>query len=288
MAGGDQGSGESSAARGATSFSATGSGGVPLVVESVPTGSGLDLRLRTVGEEHFERQSPTGGVLLQRSEGDGQWTTLGQCDLPPGDHFALPVSGQATRWVLLEPLQLEGIPREVAVSAGGLSLNQARHSREGDVTGALTAGGVPTMVAGDTLTAGYASVAEVAGDAPRWLLVLKRPSSGTGTNRSSGKRRESDAGLPTAFALHQNLPNPFAASTAIRFALPVASRVRIEVHDLLGRRVRTLTDNHYPAGEHQVEWDRRTSGGALAPPGLYFYRMEAGGYRDEERMVILP
>jgi hypothetical protein len=37
-----------------------------------------------------------------------------------------------------------------------------------------------------------------------------------------------------------------------------------------------------------VEWNRRTSTGALASPGLYFYRMDAGQYREKRRMVILP
>jgi len=77
-------------------------------------------------------------------------------------------------------------------------------------------------------------------------------------------------------------------TTTIRFALPVASRVRLEVYDLLGRKVRTLANTFYPPGEHQVEWNRRTADGALASPGLYFYRIDAGQYREKKRMVILP
>ena len=86
----------------------------------------------------------------------------------------------------------------------------------------------------------------------------------------------------------QNRPNPFAEQTTIRFALPAPSRVKLEVYDLLGRRVRTLANRSYEAGEHEITWDRRNARGALAAPGLYFYRMEAGAYREKIAMMIAP
>jgi hypothetical protein len=106
------------------------------------------------------------------------------------------------------------------------------------------------MIAGDTLTAHYVAAPEGAAGAPPWLLVIDRPGSGTSSARAAGRRPDPNAGMPRAFALFQNLPNPFAASTTIRFALPVASRVRLEVYDLLGRRVRTLANALYPPGAH--------------------------------------
>jgi hypothetical protein len=178
---------------------------------------------------------------------------------------------------------------EVTSSEDGWVMDEAHHSSEGDVKDALSSGGAaPGMVAGDTLTAHYAAAPESAAAAAAWLLVFDRPSSATGSTRAGGRRPDVNAGLPKVFALRQNQPNPFAAATKIGFALPVASRVRIEVYDLLGRRVRTLANALYPAGEHAVEWNRRTSSGAIASPGLYFCRMDAAQYREEKRMVILP
>jgi hypothetical protein len=290
-AGSAEGAGGTTASAGATSSAATAAGGTPLVVEATTQESGLDLRLLAIGGESFEGHalSDGGGVLLQRADGGGRWSTLAQYDLPPGDRIALPAPDQTTRWVLLEPLALEKVLPEVSGSTAGWILDQARHSREGDVEDALSAyGATPGMSAGDTLTAHYAAAPASAAAAPAWLLVVDRPASGAGSTRAGGRRPDPGTGLPKVFALRQNLPNPFAATTTIRFALPVASRVRLEVFDLLGRRVHTLASAFYPPGEHEVEWNRRTTNGALASPGLYFYRMDAGQYREKKRMVILP
>ena len=94
--------------------------------------------------------------------------------------------------------------------------------------------------------------------------------------------------VPSRFALLQNQPNPFAHATTIRFALPVAARVTIEVFDLLGRRIAALASGEYPAGTHAVDWNRRAVNGGAAPPGVYLYRLSAGSYREDRKMVLLP
>jgi flagellar hook assembly protein FlgD len=76
------------------------------------------------------------------------------------------------------------------------------------------------------------------------------------------------------------------SSTPIRFALPTASRVKIEVFDLFGRRIRTLTDTQWSAGYHQVEWDRRDASGNALHSGVFMYRMSAGSFTDHKKLVI--
>jgi hypothetical protein len=273
---------------GATPSGAT-TGGSPFAIEAVPQTGGLDVRLLAIADGSLEGDARAGasGVLLQTSDGFGKWTTLGQYDLPPGDRIAAPVPDRTTRWVLLEPLTVETVLPEVSGSGTGWILDEARHSRDGDVTEVLSVGGaVPAMIAGDTLSAHYAPAAGAAA-APAWLVVVDRPSVST-TRAHAARRPATSAVAPKAFALLQNLPNPFATTTTIGFTLPVASRVQLEVYDLLGRRVRTLANAFYPAGEHQVGWNRRTASGSLASPGLYFYRIEAGQYREKKRMLLLP
>lgn len=93
---------------------------------------------------------------------------------------------------------------------------------------------------------------------------------------------------PTVFSLDQNEPNPFHGHTGIRFAVPRAERVRIEIFDLLGRRVRTLADQSFPVGVHSLQWDQRDERGNLARPGVYMYRMTAGSFRSQKKMLLTP
>ena len=88
--------------------------------------------------------------------------------------------------------------------------------------------------------------------------------------------------LPEHLALLQNYPNPFNASTVIRYSLLEPADVKIEIFDILGRRVRTFLAEKQPAGYHQIIWnaEKRSS-------GMYFYRIEAGEYSDTKKMVLL-
>ncbi len=86
--------------------------------------------------------------------------------------------------------------------------------------------------------------------------------------------------ISDVFALHQNYPNPFGASTTIRFDLPEAVRTKLVIYDLLGRRVGTVIDEELPAGRHQ----RAFMPDGLAS-GVYFYTLEAGEHRDIGRMI---
>ncbi len=89
--------------------------------------------------------------------------------------------------------------------------------------------------------------------------------------------------LPVLAELNQNYPNPFNPSTVIRFGIPQSGEVRLEVFDLLGRRVATLVDNERKsAGYHQVSFDASN----LAS-GIYFYRIVAGKYVDSKRMTLI-
>jgi hypothetical protein len=89
--------------------------------------------------------------------------------------------------------------------------------------------------------------------------------------------------LPDELRLDQNYPNPVRLKTSVRFALPLASAVTLEVFDLQGRRLAAPLD-HEPqaAGPHEVEI--ATAGWAS---GTYLYRLDAGGARTTRKMLVL-
>ena len=78
--------------------------------------------------------------------------------------------------------------------------------------------------------------------------------------------------LPEQPHLSQNFPNPFNPGTVIPFTLPVAQEIRIEIFDLLGRRVMLAFSGELESGYHQISID-----GSQLSSGTYFYLLR---YRD--------
>lgn len=93
--------------------------------------------------------------------------------------------------------------------------------------------------------------------------------------------------LPQKFDLSQNVPNPFNPNTAITFAVPRPSQVRIDVFNVMGQRVRTLADEYSKAGYKRVEWDGTDANGNSVASGVYLYRMTAGDFSETKKMLLL-
>jgi hypothetical protein len=87
---------------------------------------------------------------------------------------------------------------------------------------------------------------------------------------------------PTAYSLSQNYPNPFNPTTSIRFRLPESGNVRLEVFDVLGKRVAVLVNEHMQAGSYQVPFNAS----ALAS-GVYLYRLSAKDFSSVHKMMLL-
>ena len=89
-------------------------------------------------------------------------------------------------------------------------------------------------------------------------------------------------GIPSQYELYQNYPNPFNPVTRIRFALPKAGEVRLDIFNMLGEKVKTLVHGRKTAGYYTVEFDA----GSL-PSGVYFYRLQAGSTIVKVRKMVL-
>jgi alpha-glucosidase (family GH31 glycosyl hydrolase) len=90
-----------------------------------------------------------------------------------------------------------------------------------------------------------------------------------------------NASMPE-FTLLQNFPNPFNPSTLIEYSVPARGHVRILVFDILGREIDLVVNEMTEPGLHRVEWNPDDLAG-----GVYFYRMETGGFVITRKLVLL-
>jgi len=87
---------------------------------------------------------------------------------------------------------------------------------------------------------------------------------------------------PTNFQLFQNYPNPFNTATVIEFYLPRASQSRLEIFDLQGKKVATLANRKFAAGEYKMNWEPQ----GLAS-GVYVYQLRANDLVETRKLVLL-
>jgi hypothetical protein len=92
---------------------------------------------------------------------------------------------------------------------------------------------------------------------------------------------------PQRLSLPAPWPNPAAAFARVRFDLPEAAAVQIEIFDPFGRRVRSLDPGALPGGPQGVSWDLRDQDGRLVPAGLYLVQVRAGGVTASTRLAVV-
>lgn len=93
--------------------------------------------------------------------------------------------------------------------------------------------------------------------------------------------------LPTSAGLIGNAPNPFNPTTKIRYALPNAAPVSLQIIDVSGRVVRTLVNSVQSAGEKEVTWNGKTDGGKDVSSGVYFMFFESAGKKEQKKMTLI-
>jgi|YelNatPaOPRAMG01_1025707.scaffolds.fasta_scaffold00001_256 uncharacterized protein (DUF362 family) len=104
---------------------------------------------------------------------------------------------------------------------------------------------------------------------------------GDGAWRVTGVETRGSGPIPDRPRLLPNYPNPFNASTAVRFEMPVPSRVELEVFNGRGRKVATLYEGWMPAGLHEIRWEARE-----LPSGVYFCRLQSREFVDTAKLLL--
>ena len=217
----------------------------------------------------------TSTPFLRRSTDGGQtWTTVSNLPVS-GIQYLFSATGVNTQslsqlWVVGQA----ATPVMLTSTDGGATWQE-------QTLPALPAGEVPHLSAvsfgalNDSVQAfGATFDASTATSGGRVLSYRQRIGYVTGANEHEG--------LPSDYSLSQNYPNPFNPSTKIVYRVKSREFVELRVFDLLGRVVATLVNEVKQSGTHSVGWNA-----AGVASGVYFYRLEASGFVETKKMILM-
>src|SRR4030095_8914380 len=88
--------------------------------------------------------------------------------------------------------------------------------------------------------------------------------------------------VPQSFKIEQNYPNPFNPVTDIKFDVPKASFVKLNVMNILGQEVEQLVNENLQPGSYKVDWNASSF-----PSGVYIYKMTAGDFTQTKKMILI-
>jgi hypothetical protein len=97
---------------------------------------------------------------------------------------------------------------------------------------------------------------------------------------------------PSAFKLWQNYPNPFNPSTKIKFEIPAEGRgqtanVKLVIYNTLGKQIDILVNGNLSAGSYEVVWPAPSGNASSLSSGIYYYRLEADGFTETKKMILI-
>ena len=87
--------------------------------------------------------------------------------------------------------------------------------------------------------------------------------------------------VPVVFRLVQNYPNPYNPVTNIKFTLLVPADYTFSVFDVAGNEIYKIKDAG-KAGTYNIKFD-----GSDLSSGIYFYRLQANGFVDTRKMILV-
>jgi hypothetical protein len=88
--------------------------------------------------------------------------------------------------------------------------------------------------------------------------------------------------LPKEYIIYQNYPNPFNPVTKIKFSLPKQTRLKINLYNVLGELVQTITEGLYEAGNYEAELNAQA-----LPSGIYIYKFESSEFVQSKKVMLV-
>lgn len=151
------------------------------------------------------------------------------------------------------------------------------------------------FVAADTFAAAIPALALGAYDtvAVEYWVIAKDSSLNRAKSASYGFAAIEPTGVSGNGALAHRLylmpasPNPAKGSAEFRFGLAKAGRAGLEIYNVLGQKVKVLTDGYLPAGNHTVKWNGCDESGRKVSSGIYVYRLSVEGKAFTKRLTVI-
>ena len=112
------------------------------------------------------------------------------------------------------------------------------------------------------------------------MLNVEPPKDEAEATFAFGVANEDDSSLPRAVTFDAPYPNPSSGEAVLRWGLPEAGRVTVQIYDLLGREVARIADGaEHEAGWHTTRWEHHLAS------GTYFLRLRAETTRESKTLV---
>jgi hypothetical protein len=96
-----------------------------------------------------------------------------------------------------------------------------------------------------------------------------------------------DIKSPLKYHLGQNYPNPFNNITFIPFQIEENNTVCIDIYDVQGRHIYTITNSEFDLGDHTVSWSGINKNNNEVSSGIYFYKLRAGSFEKTKKLILL-
>ncbi|MGH7725252.1 MAG: S8 family serine peptidase [Candidatus Eiseniibacteriota bacterium] len=228
------------------------------------------------------------GVSIQaRVEGD--WRTLEHvATRRQFEEIGVDVgSAREVRLVASRPVHIRsifGIAEALRVEPDWMELSRAE-TLEGDQHATLTAGNEPVAVMpSDALVLAFRGNGQ-AGDGMERKLFFK--SAMERVPGPAGMSRHGTVAPASSFVLGPASPNPTTGRVKFIYSLATETEAHMQIYNAAGRLIRNIVGGSQTAGPHEMTWDGRTNTGDKVSPGVYFYRLEAGGWHSERKLIVI-